>query len=140
MENTIIYIPQTQLLVKYDTWSDYKHVGQIPSSFLDLVKLFSAQFYPNNFSINFLDTNFHIHSIDNESKYNELVYICKDELKLMINIYKEQQKSNKKLKYYCDPISEENSSGFSSNCESASKMPISKRDPVKKNKGGIECY
>jgi hypothetical protein len=158
MENTITYIPLTYLLVKTYTWSEYKHVGQIPSSFLDLVKLFSAQFYPNNFSINYLDTSYRIHNIDNESKYNELVYICKGELKLMINIYKEQTKSSKRLKYYCETISEENSSGFSSNCDSGKKLTklrdcdiidcfsidsspnYKKRETVKKNKRDIECY
>jgi hypothetical protein len=163
MEHIITYIPQTLLLVKYDTWGDYKAVGQIPSSFLDLVKLFSARLYPNDFSINFLDTNFNNFCIDNENKYNELVYICKGELKLMINIYKEQ--SCKRLRYHCETIFEENSSGFSSNCDSGKKLEnlmsdcevtgdfrldssitlraknkTKKRDTVKKNKGGIECY
>jgi hypothetical protein len=162
MENAITYIPQSNLLVKYDTWSDYKRVGEIPNNFLNLVKLFSAQLYPNNFSVSFLDTNFNINCIDNENKYNEIVYMCKGELKLMINIFKEHNKSSKKLKYYCEIISEENSSGFSSNCDSGKKLTRlrtykthdfrldssispkaknkSKTKSFKKDKGSIECY
>ena len=40
----------------------------------------------------------------------------------MVNIYKEQTKSSKRLKYYCETISEENSSGFSSNCDSGKRL------------------
>ena len=83
---------QMTLKAKFDAWSDYTSISELPNNFLEVVKIFSTLLYPNNFSINYIDSNMIIHNINTEQKYSEALIDCiqnkKSDLKLMINIYK----------------------------------------------------
>jgi hypothetical protein len=138
----IICLNQIVLKAKFDAWGDYTSISEIPSSFLDLVKLFSTVLYPNNFSINYIDSEMIIQNINNDNKYIEAIKDSlnnsKPELKLMINIYKQAspdktltKRSSFKLN---EVIAEESQSDRSENDLSESEKENKKR------KGIVLCY
>jgi hypothetical protein len=137
----IICLNQIVLKAKFDAWGDYTPISEIPSSFLDLVKLFSTLLYPNNFSINYIDSEMIIHNINNEIKYIETIKDClnnsKPELRLMINIYKQSspEKLTKRNSFKLNEvIAEESQSDRSENDLSESEKENKKR------KGILLCY
>jgi hypothetical protein len=82
-----------QCRVKYDIWGEDMTLGELPTSFLELVKLFSKLFFPNNFSISYVDTNFNLQPIDGAPTYRELISVINKsdmkEIRFLVNIFKE---------------------------------------------------
>ncbi len=95
MDNNFCADSPILLKAKFDAWSDYTNISELPRCFLDLVKLFSTLLYPNNFSINYLDFKKNIHSINCDNKYREAVIDCISnsslELKLMVTVYRDNK-------------------------------------------------
>lgn len=81
--------------VKHDSWGDYETVDSIPTTFLDLVKLFSQMYFPYNFSINYVTDDFTTIPVDNSQTYKTLIKFIrqnrKKEIKFFVNIYKEKE-------------------------------------------------
>src|SRR5690606_32003064 len=108
-----------------------------------LVRLFSIKFFPYNFSISYLDTNYELSPIDGSETYKELLSIVNKtkEMKLLVNIFKEDKRKKVARKTSKNIIieaikEEENSSNFSeeaySSCSSLSKRSvISANDNIK---------
>src|SRR4051812_18263298 len=88
-----------QCKVKYDAWGEDMTLDQIPTSFIELVKLFSKLFFPNNFTISFVDTNFDLQPIDCAQTYRELISVINKsdmkEIRLCVNIFKETSTPNR---------------------------------------------
>jgi hypothetical protein len=82
-----------QCKVKYDLWGDDMTLDELPTSFLELVKLFSKLFFPNNFSICYIDTNYDLQPIDGAQTYRELISVINKsdmkEIRLLVNIFQE---------------------------------------------------
>ncbi len=135
---------QMTLKAKFDAWSDFTAISEIPNNFLEVVKIFSTLLYPNNFSINYIDSYMTIHNINTEQKYTESLIDCiqnkKSDLKLMINIYKQTtvdkslQKRNTLIKH-SDVILEESQSDRS---ETESEPSKKKKDSSKT--GVVVCF
>ncbi len=139
------------LKAKFDPWTDYSTISEVPNSFLDLVKLFSTLLYPNNFSINYIDSKMNIRSIDNDHKYKEALIDCLSNnlfhLKLMINVYKENrvahfERSNKKrnsLVSKSEVIIEESCSDRSEGFSTDSECGKGKKKRLRKDKS-VLCF
>jgi hypothetical protein len=86
--------------VKYDVWGDDMTLTEIPTSFNEFVKLFSKLFFPNNFSISYIDnTDYTLQPIDCAQTYRELISVINKsamaEIKLLVNIFKDTQVKRK---------------------------------------------
>jgi hypothetical protein len=84
-----------QCKVKYDIWGDDMIFDELPISFLEMVKLFSKLFFPNNFSVNYIDSNYSLQPIDAQS-YKELISVINKsdlkEIRLLVNLFEGEAK------------------------------------------------
>jgi hypothetical protein len=85
--------------VKYNLWGEDITLEELPTSFLELIKLFSKLFFPNNFSINYIHTNYDLQPVDGAQTYRELISVINKsdmkEIKLLVNIFKDDTKCKK---------------------------------------------
>jgi hypothetical protein len=85
--------------VKYDLWGDDMTLTEIPASFTELVKLFSKLFFPSNFSISYINTDFDLHPINCAQTYRELISVINKsamtEIRLLVNIFYTGNKKGK---------------------------------------------
>ena len=155
MENNFCINSQLILKAKFDAWSDYTTISEVPRSFLELVKIFSTLLYPNNFSISYIDTNMNIQTIENDDKYREAVLNCMNsknkEMKLMMNVYKDKKlmnvdksiiKRNSLIKH-SDIIIEESQSEISESESTYTDSEVcrkNKRRRSRKTRGLLLCF
>jgi hypothetical protein len=90
-----------QCRVKHNIWDEGFLLNELPTTFSELVKLFSIKFYPNNFSISFIDTNFDLQPIDGSQTYRELISVIyksdMKEIRLLVNTFIDTKPKNKKV-------------------------------------------
>jgi predicted ATP-dependent endonuclease of OLD family len=59
--------------VKFSAFAEYENICFLPNYFSELVKIFSKAFYPNDFSVIYLDSQYQQHSIHSDETYNEIL-------------------------------------------------------------------
>jgi hypothetical protein len=59
--------------VKFCAFSEYENICFLPNYFDELVRIFSKAFYPNDFSVIFLDSLYQQHSIHSDETYNDFL-------------------------------------------------------------------
>lgn len=95
--------------IKYNTWEEYQILGNMPTTFNDLIKILSGIFYPKNFSISFISENYKVISIDNSNTYKSLLKYAKEsginEIKLSTILYDNQKGEEKLLTEFNDECS-----------------------------------
>lgn len=59
--------------VKFSAFAEYENICFLPNYFHDLVRIFSQAFYPNDFSVIYLDSQYIQHSIHSDETYIDIL-------------------------------------------------------------------
>jgi hypothetical protein len=59
--------------VKFSAFAEYENICFLPNYFHELVRIFSKAFYPNDFSVIYIDSLYQQHSIHCDETYNEIL-------------------------------------------------------------------